>query len=120
MVFENSSNHIVSHYHMLIICMGHVLNKISAYSELLQLVFLYDNLNGPTIPWSVMSIVRSIKPGNFSNVLVSHIFVTYIYFTFWCILDETKPQLILYSQMLQLRKCMLCVQLVHQVYCFST
>ena len=110
MEFDGSSNHFISHYyHVLFICMGHVLNKISTYGELLQLVFLYDNLNGPTIPCSVMSIVRSIKPGNFSNVLLSHIFVTCIYFTFWCILDETKPQLILYSQMLQLRKCMLCV-----------
>ena len=58
MEFDDSSNHFISYYyHVLIVYMGHVLNKISAYSELLQLVFLYDYLNGPTIPWSVMSIV---------------------------------------------------------------
>ena len=50
MEFEDSSNHFISHYyHVLIIYMGHVLNKIS---ELLQLIFLCDNLNRPAIPLS--------------------------------------------------------------------
>ena len=72
MEFDDSSNHIVSHYHMLIICMGHVLNKISAYSELLQLVFSYDNVSRPTIPRAVLS-----------NISVSDKYlVTYVYFTF--------------------------------------
>ena len=55
MEFKDSSNHFISHYHMLIIYMGHMLNKISAYGKLLQLVFLYDNVIRPVIPRAVIS-----------------------------------------------------------------
>ena len=73
MEFDDSSNHFTSHYyHVLIIYMGHVLNKISAQSELLQLVFLYDNISRPAIPRDVIS-----------NISVSdNYLVTYVYFTF--------------------------------------
>ena len=73
MEFDDSSNHFISHYyHVLIIYMGHVLNKVSAYSELLQLIFLYDNVSRPAIPRAVLS-----------NILVSdNYLVTNVYFTF--------------------------------------
>ena len=52
--------------------MGHVLNNISAYGELLQLVFLYDNFSRLAIPMAVIS-----------NISVSdNYLVTYVYFTF--------------------------------------
>ena len=51
---------------------GHVLNNISAYSELLQLIFLYDNVSRPAIPRDVIS-----------NISVSdNYLVTNVYFTF--------------------------------------
>ena len=80
--------------------MGHVLNNTSAYGELLQLVFLYDNLNTPTIPYSVMSIEALPLRVVYQEILKCFAFrqlcnlrVLYI----WCILDKTKQQLILWS-----------------------
>ena len=75
MEFDDSSNHFISHYyHVLIVYMGHVLNKISAYGELLQLVFLYDNISRPTIPRPRAVI---------SNISVSdNYLITNVYFTF--------------------------------------
>ena len=125
MEFDDSSNHFISHYyHVLIIYMGHVLNKISAYGLLLQLIFLYDNLNGPTIPWSVMSIEAFYHwewwTREFFECFAFRHFCSLSVCTLHLVFigrDKTTINSVVTNVAITY---MLCVQLVHQVYCFST